>query len=83
MSKELAIMSAPSFGVRDIGQPCFWFSVRFGEDLTCALLIVLGVKEMSKIVKEADIYDTKELKNHPCQIETEGNTVNFVKVLKK
>jgi len=81
MSKELAIMTEPKYGMRDMGSPAFWFSVSFGADLMGGALIVLSIKEMGKAIKDAAIYELKNLNNHPCQIEVENNCVNFVKIL--
>lgn len=86
MAKELAIMSQPDFGMRDMSYPNFWFSVSFGENLSSGALIVLSAKQMAGIMKEADIYNLKALKDHPCQIDVDGlgaATVTFIKILKR
>lgn len=83
MSKELAIMSEPHFGMKDMSYPAFSFSVCWGENLNYGALIILNSKEFSKVVKEADVYDMKYLKGSPCQIEvSDENVVSFVKILK-
>jgi hypothetical protein len=82
--KHLAIMSEPHFGKRDMFRPGFWFQVSWGEDLSHASLIVLGTREFSQAIEDADIEDMKNLNGHPCQIEvSDTNVVTFVKVLKK
>lgn len=76
-------MSKPDFGMRDMSEPAFWFSVRFGEELSSGALIVMNTRSFTKAIKDADVYDLNSLKNRPCQIDVEGNTVNFVKILSK
>lgn len=84
MAKELAIMSQPDFGMRDMSYPGFWFEVSFGETLSSGALIILSAKQMADAMQEADIYDLKSLKNHPCQVDVDdSNTVSFVKILKR
>lgn len=84
--KQLAIMTQPDFGMRDMSYPAFWFSVSFGENLNSGALIVLSMKEMAEYMKEADIYDLGSLKDHPCQIDVVGTgsgTVHFIRILKR
>lgn len=82
MSKQLAVMSKPHYGVRDTSHPIWWFDVKFGDDLGHGALIVLTTAQMRKIVDEAHIYDIETLHNRPCQVEVStDNSVEFVKVL--
>lgn len=83
MSKQLAIMSAPKYGMRDFEEPSFWFDVKFGENLSESALIVTNPAEMAAIIKEANTYDISQLEGSPCQIEIEKDTVHFVRILKK
>lgn len=50
MSKQLAVMSKPHYGVRDASHPIWWFDVKFGDDLGHGALIVLTTAQMRKIV---------------------------------
>lgn len=83
MSKQLAIMSEPHYGMRDFYKPAFWFEVSFGENLSYGSLIVLSGIEFSKVVEEAGVKDMKDLKDHACQIDSTDGIVTFLKVLKK
>lgn len=82
MSRQLAIMSEPEFGMRDMFEPGFWFSVKFGADLSEGALIIMSVIHFSEMIKEEGIYSLKSLKDSPCQIDVTDNAVTFVKVLK-
>lgn len=82
--KQLAIMSEPSFGMRDMSTPAFWFSVSFGEDLIYGALIILSREKFAKIIEDANVNDMKDLKDSPCQIDvSDDGVVSFVKVLNK
>lgn len=81
MAKQLAIMTKPSFGMRDMSSAGFWFSVKFGDSLSSGALIILSTEEMAKQVEEAEVYNIDNLEGQPCQIETEGNSVHFIKIL--
>lgn len=83
MSKQLAIMTAPKFGMRDIGQPGFWFDVSYGENLSYAALIVLSTERMVQAVTDTDVYDISSLDGSPCQIDETDNIVRFIKLLKR
>lgn len=79
---QLAVMTEPKFGMRDMSRPAFWFSVSFGDSMQFSSLIVLSVESMVKVVTDANIGELKDLKNRPCQIKIDyDNTVDFVKVL--
>ncbi len=65
MSKHLAIMTKPNFGMRDMSDPAFWFSVSWGEDLGRGALIILTAEKMSKAIRAADINNLGALNNHP------------------
>ncbi len=82
--KQLAIMTAPKFGMRDMSRPGFWFTVSFGEELSSGALIILPTDEMSEIIKDhTGVYDMSKLDGAPCQIDVTDNIVTFVKVLEK
>lgn len=79
--EQLAIMSEPSFGLRDTGIPVIWFSVRWGKDLTWSSLIVITQDHFQDFLKEKNVYDIKNLKDSPCQIDVSGDNVKFIKIL--
>lgn len=80
--KQLAIMTAPHFGMRDMYKPAFWFSVSYGENLVYGALIILSADEMTKECIAANVYDISRLEGAPCQIEVKDNIVSFIKLLK-
>lgn len=80
---QLAIMSQPHFGMRDMSSPGFWFEVSFGKDLGSGALIVMNVATMVDQVMQADIYDIENLEGQPCQIRIKSGIVKFVKILKR
>lgn len=82
--KHLAIMTAPKFGMGDMGYPAFWFSVSYGEDLVYGALLIVDIERFTKEVIAADIQDISKLEGAPCQIEvSDNNIVSFVKLLKR
>lgn len=68
--KTLAVVKGISFGCRDIGRPCLWFSTYINESV--AALQVLTGKEMLDAIAESGVYDIKELEGKPCWVETDG-----------
>lgn len=83
MTKQLAIMSEPHFGMRDMDYPAFWFDVRFGESLSRGALIILSIHRMTEVVMKANIRDVSDLRNHSCQVDvSDDGTVSFMKVVR-
>lgn len=80
--RQLAIMDKPHFGLRDVSYPVFWFSVSYGQELSCGALIVLGVKSFCKIIEDAGIVDIDNLEGAACQVNVDDRGVRFVKIIK-
>lgn len=82
--EQLAIMTEPQYGMRDMSSPGWWFSVSFGADLSYGALIIMSEKEMHDLVVKHNIHDTEQLKNHTCKVVSKGwgDSVKFVDLVK-
>jgi hypothetical protein len=80
VSKELAIVRDPGYGMRDAHRPVLWFDVRFGE--ASGALQIFSQPEADKIIEDFGVRDVADLDGRPCFIEFDGMTVKFIKAAK-
>ena len=80
IEERMAIMKDVGFGLRDVGQPCLWFTTYIDEHM--AALQVLRGKEIEKILVDSNSYDVKELEGKPCWVQIDGNIIKFLRFLK-
>jgi len=78
LAKQLAIMKDVGYGLRDTGRPCLFFTTYTGE-CSCALQVLFG-KDADRVIKDARVYDIRDLEGNPCWVEKEGNLMRFLKV---
>lgn len=78
--KRLAIIKEVGFGLRDVGQPCLWFSTYINDAV--GALHILYNKDIEKVLKDAHIYDVKELEGKSCWVEVDGMVIKFLEMSK-
>lgn len=75
--EELAIIKGPGFGLRDTGRPCLWFLV---DTLDGGSLQVFYGDQAYTIIKEANVYDVKDLEGKPCVVTSNNGIQTFVRM---
>lgn len=79
IKEEMAIMKGVSIGMRDAGTPVMWFST---NQEGSGALQVLGWEDAAKLIREANVYDIKELNGKACIVERDGNIMRFKRMAK-
>jgi hypothetical protein len=77
--KVIATIEGISFGLRDVGVPCLWFSVKF--DKASGALIAFTGDEIYDFLKIFNVKDIRKLEGKLCIVEFDGFSVEFIRVL--
>ena len=81
MTEQVAIIRDVGYGLRDVGRPCLWFTTYVSES-GAALQVLLG-EDAAAVLKDAGVYDVKELEGKPCYVEVDGGLITFKRVWKR
>ena len=69
MENCLGIVRDVGFGMRDGNQPILWFTA---ETLDVSLFLIFNLENAGRVIKEAGVYDIKNLEGKSCIMECEG-----------
>lgn len=73
MTEQMAIITQPRIGTRDLGVPVLSFDVYISEG--SAALQVLSWDDARELI--ASVQEVRDLEGHPCWVERDGNLIKF------